>query len=395
GCPGPSLPVGVAPTTGERSVRDIRVLLAVSQSDVRVGVWGGYTVYNHRGEPLRRGTNLPWVIVSSDGGVVLGDDPLESTWVKIVPEQSGTIVVSEQTSTGWSLLRRFGGSLRLLAQEHGTVKVINLVDVETYTAGVLPGEIYPGFHREAFRAQAIAARTYALYEMSINRHKDYDVVATESSQVYQGVSDTAVYHKAWAAIDYTRGLVCTWASPEGERIFCTYFSSACGGVTQSVADGKGRHNIPPLAGDVRCDYCRIAKGEAYRWKQRSISLEELSSRVARRYPQAAELGRFVDVCVVRKSAGGRALRIRLIGDTGRSFELPGENFRLAVGSRVMRSTNCRIRVADDAVLFEDGKGFGHGMGLCQWGMEGQARQGRTAAQILRFYYPQSHLTRAY
>ena len=85
----------------------------------------------------------------------------------------------------------------------------------------------------------------------------------------------------------------------------------------------------------------------------------------------------------------------MIGERGEALELPGENFRLAAGSRIMRSTNCRIRVTDDAVVFEDGKGFGHGFGLCQWGMEGQARLGRTAAQILRYYYPQSHLRKAY
>jgi stage II sporulation protein D len=62
---------------------------------------------------------------------------------------------------------------------------------------------------------------------------------------------------------------------------------------------------------------------------------------------------------------------------------------------VIRSTDCHLRIEGDTLILQDGKGFGHGMGLCQWGMEGQARLGRTAAQILRYYYPESHLTRAY
>ena len=395
GCPGPSPSVGVRPTPSLRTVRDIRVLLAEARADVRVCAPGRYAIRNRKGEVLSRGGGLPWQTVSGGSGVVLGSQATGDIWIEIVPDPTGVVAVSRRTKGGWSPRRQYGGYLRLLAQADGSVKVINVVDVETYVAGVLPGEVYPSFHREAFRAQAIAARTYCLYEMSLNSRGDYDVTATEGSQVYRGVSDTAVYRKACEAVEETRGIVCSWTSPVGERIFCTFFCSACGGMTRSVSDGKSRHNIPPLAGGVRCDYCRIAKGEAYRWKPRSISHAELTSRLAERYPQVAKLGQLRDVRVLRRTAGGGARSIAVLGERDEAFALPGENFRLAVGSRIMRSTNCKIRVTDDAVVFEDGKGFGHRMGLCQWGMEGQARLGRTAAQILRYYYPQSHLRRAY
>ncbi len=397
GCPGPSRSAGVKPAPALRTVRNIRVLLAVSQSGacVRVRVPGTYTIRSREGEVLGQGAALPWATVSGGPGVVLGGGPWGRAWIEIVPLSGGTVAVSCQTEFGWSPMRQYGGYLRLLGQADGSVKVINVLDLETYVPGVVSSEVYPDFHQEAFRAQAIAARTYALYEMSTTAHADYDVTATEGSQVYQGLSDSAVYRKARAAVEHTRGLVCTWTSPAGERIFCTYFCSACGGVTQSVADGKSRHNIPPLAGGVRCDYCRIARGEAYRWKPRSMPSAELIARLIERYPQAEKLGRLRNVRVLRRTTGGRARVISLIGESGETFQLPGENFRLAVGSRVMRSTDCRIRVEDDSVVFENGKGFGHGMGLCQWGMEGQARLGRSAAQILRYYYPQAHLTRAY
>ena len=61
----------------------------------------------------------------------------------------------------------------------------------------------------------------------------------------------------------------------------------------------------------------------------------------------------------------------------------------------MRSTHCDIRIGEDEVVFENGRGFGHGLGLCQWGGEGQAREGRSAAEIIRFYYPGAKLSRAY
>ena len=387
--------MGVKPAPSRRAVRDIRVLLAHAESDVRVRVSGGYVIRNQRQDLLDRGVGLPWAVVSGGPGVVLGGRALGAAWIEVVPEPGGTVTVSRKIESGWSAARQYGGYLRLLAPSDGSVKVINVVDVETYVAGVLPGELYAHFNRETFRAQAIAARTYALYEMSTIARADYDVSAGESSQVYRGVSDNAIHRKARAAVDYTRGLVCTWTAPAGERIFCTFFSSACGGMTRSVSDDRSRHNIPPLAGGVSCDYCRIAKGEAYRWKRRSITLAELTARLTARYPEAGKLGHVRQVRASRSPADGRIRQVELVGTTGETFRLPGEHFRLTVGSRVMRSTNCRMRIAGDSLIFEDGRGFGHGMGLCQWGMEGQARLGRTAAQILRYYYPESHLTRAY
>ncbi len=395
GCPGPSRPVAVRPAPPLRTVRDLRVLLAVSRADVRLRVLGRYRIRDRQGTALAQGADLPWATVSSGSGVELGGRPLDGDGIEIVPEPGGAVLLSRQTEGGWSPVRQYAGFLRLQTQADGSVQIINVVDAESYVAGVLPGEIYPNFHPEAYRAQAIAARTYGLYEMATNGRADYDVTATEGSQVYEGMSDTAVYRQACLAVEQTRGVVCTWTSPAGERIFCTYFSSACGGETQSVADGKGLASIPPLAGGVRCDYCRIAKGEVYRWPPRSIPLTEVLARVAARYPQAAGLGHLRDVRVVRRTAGGRVGLIALTGDTGATFQLPGENFRLAVGPRAIRSTDCHLRIEGDTLILQDGKGFGHGMGLCQWGMEGQARLGRTAAQILRYYYPESHLTRAY
>ena len=72
-----------------------------------------------------------------------------------------------------------------------------------------------------------------------------------------------------------------------------------------------------------------------------------------------------------------------------------ERFRLAVGSMVVKSTDFGVRVIDGQVVFEHGRGFGHGLGLCQWGMQGQALAGKRAGEIVRFYYPGSRLTRVY
>ena len=272
---------------------------------------------------------------------------------------------------------------------------INNVDLDTYVAGVLTRELYPDFHPEAYRAQAVAARTYALHQMSKASHRDYDVSATEASQVYGGLPEGRGARRATEAVHYTRGIVATWTSPEGERIFCTYYSSACGGMTQDVSNCKPVPSIPPLRGGVKCNYCKIAPGEAYRWKPVRIHLNDLTAKLTARYPNLSALGGIRAVEVAACTSAGRPTRIRLIGTTGKTHEMVAENFRLAVGSRVMRSTDCKLHCEGDYLVLSDGRGFGHGIGMCQWGTQGQALAGRKAGEILKFYYPGMHLTRAY
>jgi stage II sporulation protein D len=396
GCAGEESPAEVTATDSATTVRDIRVLLGSAQSDYRLGLIGPFEMRNRAGAVLTRGEEIPWSVVSGGRGVVLGSQPLGDTWIELVPEKPGAVfAVSKQTDEGWSDPRYYAGTIRLLAESDGEVLIVNVVDLETYLAGVLPGELYPNFHVESYRAQAIAARTYALYEMSTAARAEYDVTNGEASQVYAGVLDTPAYRQAWDAAEYTRGLVCTWSSPSGARVFCTFFSSACGGRTQNAAYCKVKESVPPLAGGVQCDFCQIAKGDAYRWPAKTVAKDDLFARIVARYPKASQLGKLANVTVLERDPGGRPVRIGLTGRSERTFELFAENFRLAVGSRVMRSTDCDIRVDGDNVHFENGKGFGHGLGLCQWGMEGQAREGCNAAEILHYYYPGVNLTRAY
>jgi len=397
GCPGRSGPAltdsGRVPPVVE--VRDVRVLLAAGTEPVRFHVDGPYTIRTARGESTAQSGRGDWTEVAAGGGLHVGGRLVDEERVEIIPGRGETFELARRKEGQWSPAGRYGGRLTLLARPGGRVLAINSVDVDTYVAGVLTRELYPDFHPEAYRAQAVAARTYALYEMSQKAGREYDVTATEASQVYGGLAQGRSARRAIEAVRYTRGIVCTWSSAGGERLFCTYYSSACGGGTQDVAAVKPVQSIPPLAGGVRCNYCRIARGEAYRWGPVRLGKEDVTRKLVARYPELSELGALGTIEVSRRSPDGRPTRIRLVGVGGRAQEMVAENFRLAVGSRTMRSTHCRIEDAGEEIVLSDGRGFGHGMGLCQWGMEGQARGGRKAAEILKFYYPGAHLTRAY
>ena len=281
------------------------------------------------------------------------------------------------------------------AVNSGGIDLVNVIKLEEYLPSVLQAELYADWHLETYRAQAIAARTYALYEMrTFGEKRDYDVRATEASQVYRGIDERGYSKKALRAVRNTRGIVCTWASPMGERIFSTYYSSACGGLTQDAANCFNSPSIPPLAGGVKCSYCNIG-GRVYRWKPVRLSKDELTQLFVRRFPQHAALGTIQTIEVVRSTKDGRPLALRLRGDDGQSITVDSYAFRLAMGGHRLPSNHCKIVDLGTSFEFREGRGFGHAVGLCQWGAEGQARLGKKASEILSYYYPGSRLKRVY
>jgi stage II sporulation protein D len=194
----------------------------------------------------------------------------------------------------------------------------------------------------------------------------------------------------------TRGLVCTWESPDGVEIFKTYFSSTCGGCTQSAERMHREDDIPPLAGGIRCLYCQHSP--FYWWGPVRLSKQEITRSLRAHYPYFEKLGVIDDLAIVEKSSCGRPVRLRLRDEQGRSKELAAEDFRLAmdIGGLVLKSSFFRPVVEQASIVFTEGRGFGHGMGLCQYGADGMARNGgATAEEIVRFYYPGARVRRAY
>jgi len=287
--------------------------------------------------------------------------------------------------------RPYRGELWVYKLGSSGLMTVNVVQVEQYLKGVLAAELPARFHRRAYEAQAIAARTYALYQkMTLGKGRLYDVVDTEGSQVYRGrVAENA---KAVAAVQATLGIVLTFDSGDGAKIFCPYYSSTCGGWTQDATNVKNVKRIKPLAGGVRCDYCR--KSPYYRWGPVTLDGSVIAERVNRRYP-SLKLGAIRSIEPVKLDPHGRLVLVRLTDGNGRDAVLRGEDFRLSIGSRVLPSTFCKVRREGRRFVFYDGRGFGHGMGMCQFGADGMARAGFTAPQILRHYYPGARLIRAY
>ncbi len=321
-------------------------------------------------------------------GLLLGDTPLPSPVLRILPSEDGSLVYNDRHYRGYLVARRSSDSFL----------VINVVDIESYLRGVLCGELPKRFHPETFRAQAIASRTYALYQRSVNGPKrSWDVTADTSSQVYRGRDEEST--TANEAVDATAGIVCAWESPHGRKIFCTYFSSTCGGMNQNVVNVKGGETIPPLKGGVNCEYCKGS--EWYRWKKVRLTKESITEfvkpyLVRSRYTNAERLGVIDEIKILTRTPSGRAVRLQITDRDGLTFNMRAEDFRLLINNgQQIKSTFFEIKNESGAITFSDGRGYGHGIGLCQHGAEGMARKGYKAGQILQHYYPECILVKAY
>lgn len=295
----------------------------------------------------------------------------------------------------------FPGRLQIHLQAGG-LDVVNEVPMENYLPGVLEGELYSHWGFETFAAQTIAARTYALHRAMRSKGRHYDVESTTASQVYLG---TTRNRQALEAVRRTRGMVLTWQ----DRIFPAYYSSTCGGTGQDAHLAfTDSPDIPPLHGRRHGGWC-AASGH-YRWGPLRRDRIDLGRRLAswgsaNAHPIAAV--RSVDrVVVVSRNSSGRPTTFAVSNTSGQTFRIQAESFRFACNhggsglpavekAAVLKSAHVNVAVNGKSVWFRDGRGHGHGVGLCQWGTQSMASKGHNAASILNFYYPGAKVKRLY
>ncbi len=386
----PGRPSADVVSTADRRIR-VRLDKSIPQFVLRVE--GGCLIDNDEGKPLLHPlSELDRSVVAPDpddpSKLRVGEFRLPGPVVRVLPSEDGTLVYNDRHYRGYLVARREGNGFL----------VINVVDIESYLRGVLRGELPRYFHSETYRAQAIVSRTYALYQCYVHgRKRTWDVTADTSSQVYRGRDAEA--SKSNEAVAATAGIVLAWDGPQGRKIFCTYFSSTCGGMNQNVENVKGGQAPGPLRGGVACKYCKAS--DWYRWDTVRLHKDRITKDVKRffvngGYTHAEKLARIEEIRVLTKTPNGRAIRLRLIDKNGFVADMRAEDFRLLIDSgRSIKSTHFDVVTESNFIRFENGRGYGHGIGLCQHGAEGMARDGIRAGQILQHYYPGAALVKAY
>jgi stage II sporulation protein D len=300
-----------------------------------------------------------------DGEVLLLDgEPVEGAGVAFAAD--GPVRFGAMQLSGEVEVRRGPGGL----------EVIDALPLEDYVAAVTGAEMPPHFPPQALRAQAVAARTYGLSRklVALGEGRDYDLGSTVLAQVYPGGGADP---RARAAAEATRGEVLVRHHQPIEA----YFHSACGGRTERGADALGR-DLSYLA-SVACGRCRASP--KYRWTLR-LGAAELS--------RAAGLsGPATFVRVRERTATGRAASLEVAAGAARA-RITAAELRQRLGFERLPSLAFSIRPAGGGFLFE-GRGSGHGAGLCQWGAAGLARAGEDYRRILARYYPGTELVKMY
>ena len=253
----------------------------------------------------------------------------------------------------------------------GLLMAISHIGLEQYLPGIVAAEMPSYWPMEALKAQAVAARTYAWNRIADSEQKPYDLTADVRDQVYPGSDGDSI--PAAQAVKATRGIVLV----HDGKVADVRYHATCGGATE-VATNVWPSARDPLPG-VRCPYC--ADSPFAKWR-----LTVPGDRMARLLAPAGFTGdRVTAVSVDRRSPSGRALTVTVEGGA-EPLVLDGNTFRRRIGYSVLRSTRFVVREQNGAFEFE-GEGFGHGVGMCQWGARNMALSGKSAEEILRFYYP--------
>lgn len=296
------------------------------------------------------------------GAASIGSRPLR------VRSAGEFIGVNKKNYRGWVELRK---------KKNGLLLVVNELDIELYLLGVVASEVPHEWRPETLKVQAVASRTYALYQKRMAEGRPYHVLATEDSQMYNGRSGERP--STSQAVRETTGQVLVY---NGELVPAFYHSS-CGGHTED-ASTLWDVREPYLRG-VACDCQDISK---YGQWERRFSVDTIAHALRKRgYPvrqiTAATLGAITPAGRVRDVA---------IGQAGGAITVPAEALRAAVGNALIPSVFFELELTrTGGELVFSGRGMGHGVGLCQWGAEEMAQRKFGYRAILGHYYPGTEL----
>ncbi|WP_031516479.1 SpoIID/LytB domain-containing protein [Desulfofalx alkaliphila] len=265
-------------------------------------------------------------------------------------------------------------TITLYVNETGEVKEIKL---EEYLAGVVAAEMEPTWPVEALAAQAILARTYTLENIETGRVKEmHGTDASTSVEEFQAYNPDLINDQVRTAIEATRGEVIKY---KGQYVK-GWFSACCASNTAGAEEGLNwtETKTPYIEAGLDDGCLEITQEENVNWEAR-IPLAQV--RAAVQEIRGNELGDINSAEITETGPSGRAVEITL-GET----KVNAPELRLAVGSDIMRSTLLKdISLAGDHLVMV-GNGYGHGVGMCQWGAKRMAEDNKSPEEIIKFYY---------
>ena len=273
---------------------------------------------------------------------------------------------------------KYSGKLILVPNQDDRFSILEEIGIEEYLPGVIEGEMPIMWNDDALLAQVIAVRTYAIYKRKIRTNALYHI--NKLDLAYKG--SYLSQDKTKEIVDKTRGTVMVY----DWKLFPGYFHSTCGGHTEDINLVFNLKSIPPLSG-VDCGYCTNSK--YYHWKK-ILGKKDIQNKLN---SAKSKIKRIRNISTEQIGPGGHCSTIK-IDHAGGTKRVNANDFRLIIGPNNLRSTSFSIKSSGSSFVF-DGKGWGHGVGLCQYGTQNMAKSGFRWFDILRYYYPEIDLVKIY
>ncbi len=341
----------------------------VKKGDIRVAVFKGVNSVRIDGSGIE--------VVDGYGNRLYPSFPALVTKDKEGLYVAGLTVRSLRASAPESLKvngRRFRDTVEITSSDKGLL-VVNELPLEDYIAGIINSEISSQWSMDAVKAQAVVARTFAVFQREARKNMPYHLESTVLDQVYAGFDGED--QRAVTGVRETAGEVLTYNG----ALIQAFFHSNCGGHTEAV-ENVWSFAHPYLQG-VPCKYCLLSPSGG--WEQ-TLSLKKLELLLrAGGYKVTGLRG----VIPLSRYKTGRINDLSILFDHG-AINMPAVTLRKVVGYGVIKSTSFDVRSSGESIVFF-GTGYGHGVGLCQWGAKKRAEDGFSYREILLYYYPGTKL----
>ena len=337
---------------------DLRVAIRKNTQDVRVGSSTTAVVKDQAGQKIGELTPMAAISARSRSGQI-SLEKLQAGSITIEPTGDGYVWIGD---------RWYRGKVQLV-NDGNQLTAINHVDLEDYLYSVVGAEAVSSWPIEALKAQAVAARSYALYKRKTQSNNLYDLDTTQRTQVYKGL-DTE-YITTHEAVNSTAGQIIT----HNGNVILAAFHSSSGGHTENVED-IWTSPLPYLRGVVDYDH----ESPVFEWSK-TFSIGQIGNLIG-------GVGKVKNMIPEKATPQGRVVTMKVIGDRGIQ-QVSGKQLRKILD---LRSTLFRVRTQGSQVQVY-GRGFGHGLGLSQWGAYYLAKQGINYHQILTHYYQNTTLSR--
>jgi stage II sporulation protein D len=344
----------VASSTLAQGMVYVRVLLGEVPGSLSVSMSSGHNVYIDGVQRAFTNLGMNWPVQAINDTLYIDGQPVGKSLT--LEPLGGNLMTWDNTY--------YRGALRLTASGNN-FRIINVVDLESYLRGVVAAEMPGSWSLEALKAQAVAARTYVLYSMQPT--EDYDICATIDCQKYSGTakehpsSDQAVYATAGQVLTY------------GGAFAKTYFHSDSGGVLASPKEVWGG------TADYLVAHNDVDYDTPHRNWEKTLDPSAVANVLA---AYGKDVGTPSAMRIISYTASGRVWELEVTG-LGGSVSLSGTSLTKMLRDMSLKST----RFSMTGSLSVRGSGFGHGVGMSQYGAKHLAGQGYAYSQILGFYYP--------